>query len=98
MVSKCSLVGCRSRYMKKKVKMHRFPLTNLNILPSWIAFMRKEAHWKPKRSSRLCSNHFIESDYKFKHGKGVLNPTSVPSIEYRVKVPVKFLYLIFKYK
>ncbi|KAF0761883.1 THAP domain-containing protein 1-like [Aphis craccivora] len=91
MVNKCSLVGCKSLYSKDKVKLHRFPLTNLTILAQWIVFTGKEPDWKPTKSSRLCCNHFIKSDYMVDHQKGVLKPTAIPSIYNRENVPVKFL-------
>ncbi|XP_026805243.1 THAP domain-containing protein 1-like [Rhopalosiphum maidis] len=95
MVNKCSVVGCKSLYVKKYAKLHRFPLTNTNILPLWIAITGKESDWKPNKSSRLCCNHFIASDYISEHKKGVLKPTAIPSIEYRVNVPVKLLKYYF---
>jgi len=66
----------------------RFPLSNPETLPAWIAATGRGNGWKPCKSSRLCGNHFKKSDYKIDHGKGVLKPTSVPTIEYRAKVMV----------
>lgn len=57
-------------------------------MPFWIDITGRESSWKPKKSSRLCCNHFIESDYKLGHKKGILIPTAIPSIEYRVIIPV----------
>jgi len=69
----------------------RFPLENKTTLPLWIAFTEREPGWKPTRSSRLCSNHFIKSDYTPDHKKNVLKPSAVPSIKDRVEFPVKLL-------
>ncbi|XP_060864561.1 THAP domain-containing protein 1-like isoform X1 [Metopolophium dirhodum] len=89
MVNKCSVTGCKSLYSKEdnvKVRLHRFPLSNPETLPVWIAATGREKDWKPCKSSRLCGNHFENSEYIIGHGKNVLKATSVPTIEYRVDV------------
>lgn len=88
MVNKCSVTGCKSLYSKDnvKVRLHRFPLTNPETLPVWIAATGREIGWKPCKSSRLCGNHFQKSEYIIGHGKNVLKTTSVPTIEHRVDV------------
>uniref|UniRef100_A0A2S2QE34 THAP domain-containing protein 1 n=1 Tax=Sipha flava TaxID=143950 RepID=A0A2S2QE34_9HEMI len=88
MVNKCSVAGCKSLYVKKdNVKLHRFPLTNSETLPIWIAATGREKGWKPCKSSRLCGNHFQESEYIVGHGKGVLKATAIPTIEYHIDNP-----------
>ncbi|XP_027849022.2 uncharacterized protein LOC114128653 [Aphis gossypii] len=88
MVNKCSVTCCKSLYEKDnvKVRLHRFPLSDPEILPAWIAATGREKDWKPCKSSRLCGNHFEKSEYIIGHGKGVLKTKSVPTIEYRAKV------------
>jgi len=54
----------------------------------WIAATGREKEWKPCKSSRLCGNHFENSEYIIGHGKNVLKATSVPTIEYRVDTMV----------
>lgn len=66
----------------------RFPLINNETLPKWIAATGREKEWKPCKSSRLCGNHFRESEYIIGHGKGVLKSSAVPTIDYRVDIPV----------
>uniref|UniRef100_A0A2S2NK91 THAP domain-containing protein 1 n=1 Tax=Schizaphis graminum TaxID=13262 RepID=A0A2S2NK91_SCHGA len=85
MVNKCSVTCCRSLYSKDnvKVRLHRFPLSDPETLPLWIAATGREKDWKPCKSSRLCGNHFEKSEYIIGHGKGVLKTKSIPTIEYR---------------
>jgi len=63
-------------------------LTNAETLPLWINATKREKHWRPCKSSRLCGNHFKQSEYIIGHGKGVLKSTAIPTIEYRVNIPV----------
>jgi len=58
-------------------------MLNPETLPVWIAATGKDEDWKPRKSSRLCGNHFVKSDYIIGHGKNILKPNSVPTIEYR---------------
>jgi len=69
----------------------RFPLKNKTTLPFWTAFTGKGPGWTPTHSSRLCSNHFIKSDYMVDHKKNVLKQTAIPSIKYRIEISVKLL-------
>ncbi|XP_060836092.1 rho GTPase-activating protein gacZ-like isoform X2 [Rhopalosiphum padi] len=87
MVNKCSVTCCRSLYAKDdvKVRLHRFPLSDPETLPLWIAATGREKDWKPCKSSRLCGNHFEKSEYIIGHGKGVLKTKSIPTIEYRTE-------------
>nr|XP_029513161.1 THAP domain-containing protein 5-like [Oncorhynchus nerka] len=65
----CSAYSCKNRghgrYDKnnqlraKKVRLHRFPLSDAKRLKKWIHQTRLKA-WKPTKSSRLCSEHFEE--------------------------------------
>ncbi|KAL5239529.1 hypothetical protein ACI65C_006939 [Semiaphis heraclei] len=71
----------------------RFPLSNPVTLPMWIAVTGREKERKPCKSSRLCNNHFENSEYiigpwAMGHGKNVLKETSVPTIDYRVDAMV----------
>lgn len=49
--------------------------------------------WKAGKSSRICSNHFLKSQYKEGDQKGVLKSTAVPTINYSFDVPVYLLTL-----
>lgn len=68
--------------------LFRFPLTNEETLPLWVAATGRAKHWKPCKSSRLCGNHFQKSEYIVGHGKGLLKTTAIPTIEYRMVIPV----------
>ncbi|CAI6355402.1 unnamed protein product [Macrosiphum euphorbiae] len=89
MVNKCCVIGCKTLYVREGIvnfKLHRFPLSNPETLPVWIAATGRGKDWTPCKSSRLCGNHFEDSEYKLGHGKNVLKSTSVPTIEYHVDV------------
>jgi len=62
--------------------LFRFPILKPEKLPIWIAFTGRKNNWKPGNSSRICGNHFIESDYVIGHMKHVLKTTAIPTIEY----------------
>jgi len=83
----------------------RFPLSDPETLPLWIAATGREKDWKPCKSSRLCGNHFEKSEYIIGHGKGVLKTKSIPTIEYRTEDMVcclkidwfKIKYILYLY-
>ncbi|XP_015373242.1 PREDICTED: THAP domain-containing protein 1-like [Diuraphis noxia] len=83
MVNKCSVIRCKTLYSKEKVLLHRFPILKPKNLPIWIAFTGRGNNWRPGKSSRMCGNHFLKSDYVIDHKKHVLKITAVPTIEYR---------------
>ncbi|KAM9422762.1 uncharacterized protein ACWYII_020347 isoform 1-T1 [Salvelinus alpinus] len=87
----CSAYSCKNRghdtYDKnnqlraKKVRLHRFPLSDAKRLKKWIHQTRLKA-WKPTKSSRLCSEHF-EEKYLItpSTGRGVrLRNDAIPTI------------------
>lgn len=87
----CSAYNCKNRghdtYDKnnqlraKKVRLHRFPLSDAKRLKKWIHQTRLKA-WKPTKSSRLCSEHF-EEKYLItpSTGRGVrLRNDAIPTI------------------
>ncbi|KAJ4425966.1 hypothetical protein ANN_27592 [Periplaneta americana] len=47
--------------------MSLFPFSRPEILNRWIAAIRRE-NWKPSPTSRICSDHFLESDYEKRPG------------------------------
>lgn len=59
---KCSIKNCKS-YSKSGCNVHffGFPLNDENCLDKWIVAVGKP-NWKPKKTSRICSLHFSESD------------------------------------
>lgn len=61
--------------------MFRFPFRRPEILNLWIKAIRREK-WKPSKSSKLCSEHFVPSDFLIRLGSNqkVLKPDADPSI------------------
>jgi hypothetical protein len=65
MVNKCSAVGCVSGYNEKEIGItfHKFPLGNPDLLAKWLRRLSRE-NFQPTQYSRLCSKHFIKTDYE----------------------------------
>ena len=40
----------------------RFPLDNPELLTKWLVAMRRD-HWTPTKTSYMCSQHFLPTDY-----------------------------------
>ncbi|MCP4487124.1 MAG: THAP domain-containing protein [Gammaproteobacteria bacterium] len=66
---KCAAFGCRSGYDntnnesgENPISMFSFPRKNPEILDIWLRRIRRE-NYVVTESSRLCSLHFVESDY-----------------------------------
>lgn len=59
----------------------RFPFKRPEVLKQWIAALRRE-NWTPSKASRICSEHFLESDYKVRPGACIrlLKDDAVPSV------------------
>ncbi|XP_069669849.1 THAP domain-containing protein 3-like isoform X4 [Periplaneta americana] len=68
MVTSCIAFGCNNLQDKRiKRQFHMFPFSRPEILNRWIAAIRRE-NWKPSPTSRICSDHFLESDYEKRPG------------------------------
>lgn len=67
--------------VKNVISQNRFSFSRPEILQLWVKAIRRE-NWYPSKGSRICSQHFRESDYLFKPGSSrrLLKPDSVPSI------------------
>ena len=67
---KCAAVGCKtgykqSKYNQKTLKsatLHKFPLNNKTLLNKWILKIKRK-NFQPNEHSRLCSKHFLDSDF-----------------------------------
>lgn len=59
----------------------RFPFKRPEILKLWIQAIRRE-NWTPSTNSRLCSEHFLSTDYVMNPGLSTksLKSDAVPSI------------------
>ena len=69
MVNKCSAYGCKSGYDSQVtsvgISFHSFP-KDTELRDKWIrANPRKD--FVPSKHSRLCSLHFVDSDFVLKH-------------------------------
>ena len=97
----CSLFGCTNRFYKGcPLKFHSFPFNGPELLKKWIIAVKRDG-FKPTKYTKLCSEHFVESDYH--PFSRELRKDSVPSIfkfpEHLVKVvkeraPVKRVALL----
>uniref|UniRef100_A0A1I8H379 THAP-type domain-containing protein n=1 Tax=Macrostomum lignano TaxID=282301 RepID=A0A1I8H379_9PLAT len=45
-----------------KTSFHAFPLNDPQLMTEWLRRIRRE-HYAPTKESRLCSAHFLESDF-----------------------------------
>ena len=75
MVQTCVAYNCGQRHNKGDPPFHRFP-KNVVRRKRWIVACRFE-NYEPSKNDRICSNHFLQSDYK---SSGRLNNDAVPSI------------------
>ncbi|KAF0750222.1 THAP domain-containing protein 1-like [Aphis craccivora] len=55
------------------------------------SYCREAIRLEPTKSSKLCCNHFIKSDYMLNHKKAILKPTAVPSIYNRDDILLRFI-------
>ena len=59
----CTAYGCSRRYQKEyNVRFHSYPLKDSERLKRWLIAMKRE-NFTPTKSSRICSDHFLVSDY-----------------------------------
>ena len=85
MPAHCCAWGCSNRESsdskeKRGLTFHYFPKDETRC-EKWIKAVRRENPWKPTASSRICSEHFKESDFK-RHTlvRRMLNDTAIPSV------------------
>jgi hypothetical protein len=69
MVNKCSAFGCKSGYktnklidLQNEVTFHVFPLSDKKMCDKWIKANPRQ-DFVPNKNSRLCSFHFLPSDF-----------------------------------
>ncbi|XP_060860275.1 THAP domain-containing protein 1-like [Metopolophium dirhodum] len=77
----CVAYGCTNRYKSgQNIHFFRFPLNNENVNQKWIIALRRK-NCIPSQWSRICSIHFIDSDYEIRPGttKPCLKIDAVPS-------------------
>ncbi|XP_065667699.1 THAP domain-containing protein 5-like [Hydra vulgaris] len=91
MVNSCAAAGCTNRAMKNDNRaLYKFPINNSELCKRWIVAIKRET-FIPTEHSRICSDHFLPSDYSILdfNNKPKLKPFSVPSIIIVSKPKVK---------
>ncbi|GFO10331.1 THAP domain-containing protein 1 [Plakobranchus ocellatus] len=108
MVSYCCIYTCvhRSRPSRdrpginKEILFHPFPRKDLKKLKEWLSvvrpFVRNADAWRITRWVKICSDHFLPSDY-MNMGRKVLKKDAVPSVFTGCK-PIKSLGLTETYQ
>lgn len=81
MVISCVAYGCNNEQDRRKIPFHTFPFKRPEILKLWIQALRRDK-WTPSKTSRLCGEHFLPTDYINQPGLAVkrLKPDAVPSV------------------
>ncbi|ENN70758.1 hypothetical protein HUJ04_001472 [Dendroctonus ponderosae] len=81
MVISCVAYGCNNEQNSRKIPFHTFPFKRTEILKLWIQALGRD-NWKPSKTSRICGQHFLSSDYIIKPGltANLLKPNAVPSV------------------
>lgn len=78
MVGYCSAFGCKTKSLKGGPSFHKFPADKC-ILQKWLVAIKRE-NFKPTKHSRLCSDHFENTDFIVRFGQKYLEKSAVPSI------------------
>ena len=81
--NKCRVKDCESTQYHRGISLHRFPFDqkHVQILEKWIDFVDIPS-FEPSKNSRICSLHFLDSDYYINHlGKKCLNRQAIPSVK-----------------
>lgn len=67
----CSVVGCNNTSWDGKNKQfYAFPQVN-PIREKWISFCSNLIHWQPKKTSKICDDHFEDSVKRLSKDKWV---------------------------
>ncbi|GAB6027020.1 hypothetical protein CHUAL_013749 [Chamberlinius hualienensis] len=78
----CCVPYCKSESGKKNtlsVSFHDFPLASETLSMQWINNISRQ-DWKPSDTSKVCSLHFLPTDYKCGGKLKRLLPNAVPSV------------------
>ncbi|XP_011699830.1 PREDICTED: THAP domain-containing protein 1-like [Wasmannia auropunctata] len=79
MVKSCCVKECTtSWYPKSELSFFSFPLNNRDLLNEWLEVVPTKN--RISKNSRICSNHFEESQYEYISGKRHLKKDAIPSI------------------
>ncbi|XP_077285588.1 uncharacterized protein LOC143910859 [Arctopsyche grandis] len=83
MVKTCCIKNCHynRRKLNEKLSLHRFPITDPELLSKWLDFLDYGSDWKPSKHSAICSRHFKPSDFRVNTNIPRLLPYAVPTIK-----------------
>ena len=63
MVQSCCAYNCTNRYVKgNSIKFHGFPHNDKQLLKKWIIAIKRD-NFTPLKGTKICSEHFLPSDY-----------------------------------
>ncbi|XP_045468058.1 THAP domain-containing protein 3-like isoform X3 [Harmonia axyridis] len=81
MVYSCVAIGCKNEQDYRRLSFHGFPFKRPHIFKLWIEAVGR-GNWTPTKYSKLCSEHFLPTDYIDNSGgrSRTLEPDAVPSI------------------
>lgn len=81
---RCFIHTCNSemRKVSNGISSHRFPKNDKKRI-AWLKILDPSGtrYDDIKSSSRICSRHFLETDFYDRQGKRKLNPDAVPSVD-----------------
>ncbi len=73
MVKTCAAFNCENGRRREnrnrtggatQATFHKFPLENPEILKLWLKNISRDSSFKPTEHTRLCSLHFVETDFE----------------------------------
>jgi len=82
----CAARFCNNNSRRKPdgISFHSLPIKDENLLKIWLFRMRRNpANFKPSKHSKICSDHFLPTDYCYVDSKTVrprLDKHAIPSV------------------
>ncbi|XP_063914519.1 THAP domain-containing protein 1-like isoform X2 [Zophobas morio] len=88
----CAAYNCTYRHKKgDNISLHQFP-KDPELKTKWLQAMRR-LNYVPSNTARLCSQHFLETDFIIQFGKKLLKNGAVPTVfkfpKHLMKSPAK---------
>ena len=77
----CSIANCKNYHHKEnktKIIFHRFP-KNKTLRNQWISKCFRKDRFNPS-NARICSQHFLDSDYIQNSKRAKLSSSAIPSV------------------
>ncbi|GJQ83581.1 hypothetical protein Trydic_g10928 [Trypoxylus dichotomus] len=77
MVISCVAYGCKNiQFSGNGIQFHSFPFKRPEVLKLWMEAIKRE-NWKPSKTSRICSQHFKDTNYQdLRQRKMIVNKES----------------------